>query len=398
MTEHDRTNTVLVQTGRDRARSAGFVNTPVFRGSTVLFPNQKAYEERDPDDYKSPRYGVHGTPTTYAFEQAIAELEGAYSSAALPSGLAAITVTLCAFLKAGDHLLMPDSVYGPARNFCERRLRPFGVDVEYYPPLIGGGIAALIRPDTRLIYCESPGSLTFEIQDIPAIAAAAHARGVPVAADNTWATPLYFKPFAHGVDVSIHAATKYVIGHADAMLGVLSTTREHWLTVRRAIADFGFCTSPDDCFLGLRGLRTMRLRMREQQQNALQVARWLEGRPEVQRVLHPALESNPGHEIWRRDFGGASSLFGVVLQPAEADSVAEMIDALRLFGVSSAWGSFVSTAIRVAEVGRIRTATRWDEESPLIRLHIGLEDPDDLIADLEQALTRVRPLVTAAVP
>ncbi|HEX3761370.1 MAG TPA: cystathionine beta-lyase [Kofleriaceae bacterium] len=383
--------TLLVHTGRDRERSAGLVNTPVFRGSTVLFEDVRAYEERDPDDYKTMRYGVHGTPTTYAFEQAITELEGAHASVALPSGLAAITATLCAFVKAGDHLLMPDSAYGPARNFCERRLRPFGVDVEYYDPLLGAGIARLLRANTRLIYCESPGSLTFEVQDIPAIAAAAHARGIPVAADNTWATPLWFKPFAHGVDVSIHAGTKYILGHADALIGVISTTEKCWLQVRRTTADFGFCVSPDDCFLALRGLRTLGLRMRQQQLSARKIARWLQSRPEVRRVLYPALETDPGHAIWKRDFTGASSLFGAVLAPAAGESVAEMIESLRLFGISSSWGSFVSTAIRVVDLAKLRTATPWRDDGPVVRFHIGLEDPDDLIADLERGLAHLRP-------
>jgi cystathionine beta-lyase len=376
-----REDTRLIHSGRDSERFAGLVNTPVFRGSTVLFKELKAYEGRDPDNYKTMRYGVHGTPTTFALEEAAAQLEGAH---------AAITAALCAFVKTGDHLLMTDSVYGPGRNFCERRLKPFGVEVEYYDPLIGAGIAKLIKPNTRLVYCEAPGSLTFEMQDIPAIAAAAHAKGVPLLADNTWGTPLFFKAFQHGVDVSIHAGTKYIVGHSDALMGLISTTEKYWLPVRRTVADFGFSVSPDDCFLALRGLRTIGVRMRHQQESALKIARWLEGRAEVRRVLYPALESDPGHAIWKRDFAGAASLFGVVLAPTDWEAVGRMIESLQLFGIGSSWGGFESLAIRV-DVSKIRTATKWNAEGPLIRLHIGLEDADDLIADLERGFAHLKP-------
>ncbi|MBI3054027.1 MAG: cystathionine beta-lyase [Betaproteobacteria bacterium] len=381
-------DTIITHAGRDPQRYAGLVNTPVFRGSTVLFPDVAAYESRDPDDYKTMRYGIYGTPTTFALEAAVAQLEGGHAAVALPSGLAAIVAAIAAFVKTGDHILVVDTAYGPTRNFCERRLKPFGVEVEYYDPLIAGGIARLLRPNTTAVFCEAPGSLTFEMQDIPAIAAAAHARGIPVLADNTWGTPYFFRSFEHGVDVSIHAGTKYIAGHSDALMGLIVTTEQYWLKVRRAAADYGYCVSPDDCFLALRGLRTIGVRMNQQQQSALTIARWLEARPEVLRVLYPALEADPGHALWKRDFSGAASLFGVVLKPVRREAVAALIDALELFGIGSSWGGFESLAIR-ADPAKIRTATRWNPGGPLVRLHIGLEDPADLIADLEQGFARL---------
>ncbi|MEA3152640.1 MAG: cysteine-S-conjugate beta-lyase [Betaproteobacteria bacterium] len=389
MTKKRKQDTLLIHSGRDPQKHAGLVNTPVFRGSTVLFPNVESYEHRDPDNYKTMRYGVHGTPTTFAFEEAVAKLEGAHAAVAVPSGLAAIAVALTAFAKTGSHILVSDSVYGPTRNFCERRLKSFGVEIEYYDPLIGAGIEKLIRPNTTALYCEAPGSLTFEMQDIPAIASVAHAKNLPLLADNTWGTPLFFPAFERGVDVSIHAATKYIAGHSDAMMGVITTNEKHWLSVRRVVADYGFCVSPDDCFLALRGLRTIGVRMRHQQQSAIKVARWLQSLPDVARVLYPALESDPGHAIWRRDFHGAASLFGVVLKPTRDSAVAALINALELFGIGSSWGGFESLAIR-ADVRNSRTATAWKADGPLLRLHIGLEDPDDLISDLEQAFDVMR--------
>jgi cystathionine beta-lyase len=389
VTKKRKQDTLLIHSGRDPQKHAGLVNTPVFRGSTVLFPNVESYEHRDPDNYKTMRYGVHGTPTTFAFEEAVAKLEGAHAAVAVPSGLAAIAVALTAFAKTGSHILVSDSVYGPTRNFCERRLKSFGVEIEYYDPLIGAGIEKLIRPNTTALYCEAPGSLTFEMQDIPAIASVAHTKNLPLLADNTWGTPLFFPAFERGVDVSIHAATKYIAGHSDAMMGVITTNEKHWLSVRRVVADYGFCVSPDDCFLALRGLRTIAVRMRHQQQSAIKVARWLQSLPDVARVLYPALESDPGHAIWRRDFHGAASLFGVVLKPTRDSAVAALINALELFGIGSSWGGFESLAIR-ADVRNSRTATAWKADGPLLRLHIGLEDPDDLISDLEQAFDVMR--------
>jgi cysteine-S-conjugate beta-lyase len=378
-------DTLLARTGRDPARYQGMVNTPVFRTSTVIFPDRASYEGRGGDDYKRVRYGLSGTPTTFAFEEAVARMEGGHAAVALPSGLAAIAVALWAYLKAGDHLLVPDPVYGPTRTFCDRRLKPNGIEVEYYDPLVGGGISKLIKANTRAVFCESPGSLTFEMQDVPAIAEAAHGKGIPVLADTTWGTPYFFRSFEKGVDVSIHAATKYIAGHSDVLSGVIVTNEAHWLTVRRTVADYGYGVSPDDCYLALRGFRTIGVRMKQQMANALRVATWLQARPEVKRVLYPALPGAAGHALWKRDFGGAASLFSIVLQPASEGQVTKLIDALTLFGIGSSWGGFESLAIAShQEILRTRTATRWDSAEPVIRLHIGLEDPDDLIADLER--------------
>lgn len=378
-------DTLLARAGRDPARHQGMVNTPVFRTSTVIFPDLDSYEARGGDNFKKMRYGLYGTPTTFAFEEAVAQMEGGHAAVALPSGLAAIAAALWAYVKSGDHLLVPDSVYGPTRTFCERRLRPSGIETEYYDPLAGAGIARLIRDNTRAVFCESPGSLSFEMQDIPAIAEAAHRRGIPVLADTTWGSPYYFRSFEKGVDVSIHAATKYIAGHSDVLMGMIVTSEPHWLPVRRTVADYGYCVSPDDCYLALRGFRTIGVRMKRQMENALKVARWLQSRPQVKRVLYPALEGDPGHAIWKRDFTGAASLFSFVLRPAPDRQVAAFINALQIFGIGSSWGGFESLAIAShKEIVKTRTATRWDTSEPVIRLHIGLEDPDDLIADLER--------------
>ena len=376
-------DTLLVHAGRDPERYQGMVNTPVFRTSTVLHPDLESYEAPRDEDYQRISYGRNGTPTTRALEEAVARLEGGYRAVAVPSGLAAILASLCAFVKNGDHLLVVDSVYGPTRNFCNARLKPNGVDVEYYDPLIGAGVARLIRPNTRAIFCESPGSLTFEMQDIPAIAAAAHAREIPVLADNTWGTPYFFRAFERGVDISIHSATKYIVGHADAMMGIIVTNQQHWRTVRRTVADYGYSASPDDCYLALRGLRTLGVRLKHQMPSALKVAGWLRARPEVKRVLFPALEGDPGHAIWKRDFSGAAALFSFVMAVADGRQTAAFVNALELFGIGSSWGGYESL-VSVAHAEKIRTATRWNPGGETIRLHVGLEDPDDLIADLER--------------
>jgi cystathionine beta-lyase len=381
-------DTLLTHVGRNPAQTHGTVNMPVFRTSTVVFGDVETYETRDPDDYKIMRYGIHGTPTTFAFEEAVARMEGGHLAVAVPSGLAAITAALYAFVNSGDHLLMTDSAYAPTRIFCERQLRRNGVEVEYYDPLIGAGIEKLFRKNTRAVFCEAPGSLTFEMQDIPAIAAAAHARGIPVLADTTWGTPYFFRAFERGIDVSIHAATKYIVGHSDVMMGVIVTNEKCWLPVRRTVAEFGFSVSPDDCYLALRGFRTIGVRMKQQMANALVVARWLANRPEVQRVLYPALEDDPGHALWQRDFDGAASLFGVILRPAERPRVTAFVNALKLFGIGSSWGGYESL-VTAPHPEKMRSATRWNPGGPTIRLHIGLEDPEDLIADLEQALARL---------
>jgi cystathionine beta-lyase len=376
-------DTILAHAGRDPAKHQGMVNTPVFRASTILHEDLEAYETPRDEDYQRISYGRHGTPTTRALEEAVAQLEGGYRAVALPSGLAAIVAALCAFVKSGDHLLMVDSVYGPARNFCNARLQPGGVEVEYYDPLIGAGIAKLIRPNTRAVFCESPGSLTFEMQDIPAIAKAAHDKGVPVLADTTWGTPYFFRSFERGVDVSIHAATKYICGHSDVMMGIIVTNEKHWRTVRKSVADYAFSASPDDCYLALRGLRTLGVRLPHQMKSALKVAAWLKARPELKQVLYPALEGDPGHSIWKRDFSGATGLFSFVMQSGSGKRAAAFINALELFGIGSSWGGYESLAI-LAHAERYRSATKWAPGGETVRLHIGLEDPDDLIADLER--------------
>jgi cystathionine beta-lyase len=382
-------DTILAHAGRDPARHQGMVNTPVYRTSTILYEDLESYEAPRDEDYRRITYGRHGTPTTRALEDAVAELEGGHHAVALPSGLAAIVAALNAYVKSGDHLLVVDSVYGPARNFCNARLKPNGVEVEYYDPLIAGGIAKLIRPNTRAVFCESPGSLTFEVQDIPAIAKAAREKNVAVLADTTWGTPYYFRSFECGVDVSIHAATKYICGHSDVMLGLIVTNEKHWRTIRKCVADHAYSASPDDCYLALRGMRTLGVRLEHQMKSALKVAAWLRSRPEVADVLYPALESHPGHAIWKRDFSGAGALFSFTLKPAASRHAASFIDALELFGIGSSWGGYESLAI-LAHPERYRSATKWAPGGETVRLHIGLEDPDDLIADLERGFARLK--------
>ncbi len=381
-------DTLLAHVGRDPRQQQGMVNTPVYLTSTVINPDVETYEAPRDEDYQRISYGRHGTPTTRALEEAVARLEGGHRAVAVPSGLAAIAAAISAFAKSGGHILVADTVYAPTRTFCERQLKANGVEVEYYDPVIGGGIAGLIRANTKAVFCESPGSLTFEVQDIPAIAEAAHTRGVPVIADNTWGTPYFFRSFDRGVDVSIHSATKYISGHSDVMLGLIVTNEPHWRTVRRTVADFGYCVSPDDCYLALRGFRTLGVRLKQHMGNALGVARWLRSRPEVRNVLFPALSSHPGNAIWRRDFTGASGLFSFVLRRASERQAAAFVNSLTLFGIGSSWGGYESLAT-VAHPERARTATKWNAGEPTIRLHIGLEDSADLMADLEQAFRKL---------
>src|SRR5438874_9561434 len=386
-----RKDTLLAHLGRHPEAQNGAVNPPVYHASTILSSNMAEWEaKRDPSKrFDVVRYGLLGTPTTFALEEAVAAIEGGYRGMLMSSGLAAITAPLQACLKCGDHFLMVDSCYGPARNFCERVLTRCGVETTYYDPLIGGDIARLMRPNTRVVYVESPGSLTFEVQDVPAIAAAAHASGAKVLMDNTWASPYLFHSFEHGVDVSIHAATKYIGGHTDVMLGAIITNEESWLPVRSMIADLGHCAGPDDIFFGLRGMRSLSVRLERHQKNATEVARWLQSRPEVSRVLYPALPEDPGHTLWKRDFLGASGLFGVVLKAVPKAAVDAFIDSLDLFGIGASWGGYESL-IQPSFPERARTATQWQAEGPLVRLHIGLEDPQDLIADLAQGLDKLR--------
>ena len=330
-------------------------------------------------------YGRRGTPTSEALEDALRALEGPDCAgvALLPSGLAAISTALLAVLKAGDHLLVTDSVYQPTRKFCDGMLKRYGVTATYYDPLIGGGIAALIQPNTRAVFVEAPGSLSFEIQDVPAIAAAAHAKGAVVLMDNTWATSLYFRAFEKGVDLSIQAATKYIGGHSDVMLGTVSANKATWERLADTVHALGLCVGPDDVYLGLRGLRTMGVRLAHHHQAGMKVARWLAERPEIACVLHPALESCPGHALWRRDFSGASGLFSIVFKPVAQTAVNAFLNELTLFGIGASWGGFESLAIPF-DCAPIRTATKWAPGGPTVRIHIGLEEIDDLIGDLQR--------------
>jgi cystathionine beta-lyase len=382
-------STVLAHAGRDPRANHGIVNPPVYHASTVLFPSVKAMEESSKDPYSGVRYGRYGTPTTFAFEEAVAALDGGGRCVQVSSGQAAITCALLAFLKAGDHLLMTDSCYGPTRRFCNQYLARFGVEVSYYDPLIGAGIATLMRPNTRVVYMESPGSITFEVQDVPAIAKVARAAGAKVLLDNTWASGLFFKPFDHGVDVAIYAATKYIVGHSDAMLGAITMRQSDFLDVKHQAMLLGNSGGPDDCFLGLRGIRTIGVRMRQHQENALEVARWLQARPEVARVLNPALPQDPGHTIWKRDFSGASGLFGFLLKSTSKRGVDAMLDGMELFGMGFSWGGFESL-ILPENLDGARTANPWTEKGSLIRVHIGLEDTSDLTKDLERGFARLK--------
>jgi cystathionine beta-lyase len=383
-------DTLLAHAGGDPRERHGAVNPPVYRASTFLFETAAEWEASR--DHKRRfdviRYGQLATPTTVAFEEAIATLEGGFRAMLLPSGLAAVTVSLQALVRSGDHILIADTVYPPTRIFCDTTLKRFGVETTYYDPLIGGEIAAAFRPNTRLVFLESPGSMTFEIQDVPAICAAARARGIHTLLDNSWATPYFFPAFDRGVDVSILAATKYIGGHSDVMMGTVTTTESLYEPIRSAVAELGFCVSSDDAYLALRGLRTLGVRLERHERSAVKVAAWLKSRPEVKRVLHPALADAPGHALWRRDFLGASGLFGVELHETAKAHLDRMLDALELFGMGASFGGFESLLIPV-DPRPFRTATRWTHDGPLIRIHVGLEDPDDLIADLARAMDRL---------
>ena len=384
-------DTLLAHAGGDPAQRQGAVNPPVYRASTFLFPTVADWEASRVHAHRFDviRYGQLATPTTLAFEQAIATLEGGFRTMLVPSGLAAVTVALQALLRAGDHILVADTAYVPTRIFCDRTLARFGVETTYYDPLIGDRISALFRPNTRLVFLESPGSMTFEIQDVPAISKMARARGIYTLLDNSWATPYLFPAFAHGVDVSILAATKYIGGHSDVMMGTITTTEALYDRVRSEVAEVGFCVSSDDAYLALRGLRTLSVRLERHQRNATQVAEWLRERPEVARVTYPALPDAPGHALWRRDFRGASGLFGVELRPVAKAGVDAFLNSLELFGMGASFGGFESLAIPM-DPRPYRTATRWTHDGPLVRLHIGLEDPNDLIADLARGFECMR--------
>ena len=382
-----KSETRLVTAGRDTKAQKGFVNPPVVHGSTVLYPTA--------DDLHAHRgeyqYGRHGTPTTRALQDVLMALEGPQCAGVglAPSGLAAISTTLLSVLKAGDHLLVCDNVYRPSRNFCNGMLARFGVETTYFDPMIGPGIEKLFKPNTRAVLVEAPGSQSFEMPDIPAIADVAHAHHALVIDDNTWATPLYHRSLDQGVDISMQAATKYIGGHSDIMFGTISANAKAWPLLAEGIRLLGVCAGPDDVFLALRGIRTLAVRLAQHYRSGLEMARWLATRPEVARVLHPALESDPGHAIWKRDFTGASGLFSIVLKPVPQKAVDAMLDTVKLFGMGFSWGGFESLVIPF-DCSDYRTATNWAPAGPTLRLHIGLENVEDLKADLERGFAALK--------
>lgn len=377
-----RPETLLVTSGRKPDENHGIINPPVYHASTILHPTMKVLKEAS----QPYTYGRRRTPTIEALQDAMCELEGGHGCVITPSGLSAVSTALLANLKAGDHLLVTDSVYGPSRTFCEQMLTRYGVEVEFYDPLIGADIASLMKDNTAVVFTETPGSQTFEVQDLPAIAEAAHARGAIVMLDNTWATPLFFDAFAHGADISIQAATKYIVGHSDAMMGTITCNERSFKATLRGHGHLGVTAGPDDIYLALRGIRTMGVRLRQHMETGIALARWLEQRPEVKEVIHPALENHPGHAIWKRDFKGASGLFAAVLYPVPEKALAAMLDGLELFGMGYSWGGYESLIVPAEPH---RSATEWKEEGPLLRIHAGLEHVDDLTTDLDAGFARL---------
>ena len=373
-------DTKLTHLGNHPEEFHGFVNPPVVHASTVLYPDYETMRNRS----QKYTYGTRGTPTTSALCEALDELEGSAGTILVPSGLAAISIPLLAFVNAGDHILVLDSCYGPTRDFCDHTLSRLGVEVEYYDPLIGAGIADLLKDNTSVVFTESPGSNTFEIQDIPAICEAAHARNAIVMIDNTWATPLYFRPLDHGVDISIHALTKYPAGHSDLVMGSVSANERCWKQLYTHFCIMGCCVSPDDTYLTLRGLRSMGVRLREHEKNAIEMAKWLEAHPAVATVLHPALPSHPQHDLWKRDFKGSTGLFGFTLKTDDIEKAARFYDALELIGRGYSWAGYESLAVLVNLSDR--KIAKGTGDGILVRLNVGLEDPADLKEDITQAL------------
>jgi cystathionine beta-lyase len=377
--------TILTHFGRQTADHFGFVNTPVFRGSTVLF---KTIDDLDSHDVPY-RYGRTGNPSTRAVETLITELESAKGTVLAPSGLAAVSTALYSVLAAGDELLVTDSVYEPTRLFAAETLKRFGITARFYDPRLGASIASLFTDKTRAIYVESPGSLTFEVQDLRAIVAAARPRGIAVIVDNSWATPLFHKPLDLGADIVVHAGTKMFIGHSDAMFGTASANEAYWPQLYRTHRLMGICASPDDSFLAARGLRTLAIRMKEHEERALDLARWFEAQPTVRQVFHPALESHPDHAMWKRDFTGSGSLFSVLLEPAPREAVAAMVNNFELFGMGYSWGGYESLCLPI-HPERIRTAVDWNAKGDMFRIHVGFEGIEDLKADMQAGLDRYR--------
>lgn len=374
--------TKIILAGRHPEDHIGAVNTPVYHASTILYPSLAAIRGDEPMDYT---YGRRGTPTTRALEEAMNDIEGAAGCVLTPSGSSSVAIAILSVVSAGDHMLMVDTAYYPTRSFCDKFLNRMGVEVEYYDPLIGADIKALIRPNTRLIFMESPGSQTFEVQDVPAIVAQAQKAGVKTAIDNTWASPHFFKPLAHGVDLSIQAATKYIIGHADALLGTICANKASYPDLLRTHGLMGQCAAPDDVFLALRGMRTLATRLKQHQESALDIAAYLAGFDFVQQVFHPGLPGAPGHDIWKRDFTGSTGLFAIEIDPCPETQLAAMLDNMTLFGMGYSWGGYESLIVP-AEI--TRTATDHDDARQLLRLNIGLEHVDDLKDDLYQGFKR----------
>ncbi len=380
--------TKLVALGHAPESFEGIVNMPPCRASTLLFRTLADFEAGERGEYKFPTYGRDGNPTQTALINALAEIDGADNAIVFQSGMSAIAAGIMSFVKAGDHLLMVDNVYSPTRRFCDYELTKFNVEVTYYDPTIGAGIEKLIKPNTRLIYLESPGSLTFEVQDIDAIVKVAHKHNCIVFSDNTWVTSLYFNPWKHGIDVAMQSATKYISGGSDMLMGVLTCKKEHYKALHLTARNLGSSPSPDNCYLALRGLRSMAVRMERHQQSALKVAKWLKERKDVVEVYYPALPGAPGHDLWKKYYTGACSLFSVQVKPCTHKGLAAFIDGLELFGMGFSWGGFESLIIP-CNLGKTRVATKWPHEGPLLRLHIGLEHPDDLIAELDAAFKRM---------
>lgn len=382
--------TIATHAGNHPHDNQGVVNPPIYRASTILFPSVQDLRERYKQKYTTITYGRDGTPTHRALTEAFTALEGSDRAVAVPSGLAAVTTALLSVAGPGDHLLMVDTAYEPTRDVCSGFLARIGIETTYYDPMVGSAIAELIRPNTKAIYLESPGSLTFETQDVPAIVAAAKARNCLTVMDNTWATPLFFKPPKFGIDISIYAATKYIGGHSDMMMGIVTCRAAlHTQIAKMAHGTLGHAVSADECYQALRGLRTLHARLTQHQETALTLARWLATRPEVEQVLHPAFPGTPGHEFWKRDVGASSGLFGVVLKPCAPDRVDAMLDGMRLFGMGYSWGGYESLIV-LAGLAKSRSAKPWHAVGRTVRIHAGLEDPADLIADLEDGLARLR--------
>ncbi|EGM69897.1 cystathionine beta-lyase [Shewanella sp. HN-41] len=396
MTDKHQLATQIVSLGRDKKWTKGVINPPVFRASTIVFETMEDMRHAAKNKTNGEMfYGRRGTPTHFAFQAAIAELEGGVGTALYPSGAAAISAALLSFLKAGDHLLMVDSVYEPTRDLCTHILGGFGIETTYYDPLIGAGIRDLIRPNTKVLFLESPGSITMEVQDVPTLCRIAHEHGLITILDNTWASPINSKPFDMGVDISIQAATKYIVGHSDVMIGTATANEKYWPQLREHSYLMGQTTSPDDVYLAARGLRTLGVRMAQHEKNALEVANWLKARPEVDHLRHPAFDTCPGHEFFKRDFSASNGLFSFVLKQGDADAVTALVENMSHFKMGFSWGGYESLILGIFGIEKIRSATKWDASKPLIRLHIGLEDPADLIADLSAGFERFNAVLAA---